>query len=944
MKKLSALLFIILFSICVSAQKPKRKPAASSGKATSSAATVADEKTEFERAVAVADAAERIKALRKFAAAFPNSSEKNRALELVASARAAIADEKMRGGDAAGGVALFKSAIEDAPAPISDKLFADVILQIPANLYFRGERGAAADAAGAIEAKAAGNAKQILGLATFFLGIENADEAKRLAEKAAAIDPNLPAVYQTLGLANRLNFDLAAAAGAYEKALELDVNSSVSKRSLAEMKRAVGKSDEAVALYREILDKNPADAVAANGLILALFDAGKGAEAESEMQKSLAANPNNFMLLVGAAYSYAAGNDAARAVELAQKAIAIEPRYVWSYVALARGFLKQNKLYDAERALLQARAYGNFPTLDYELATVRAAGGFYREAAEELSKSFTVKDDSVGAKLGGRVEKSAGGFIELLADERRASIFEPRAADDAPNAQRLKSLLDFYQKSESAGAAASDAEIADAAEKFINDGGGDGMKLHRRLFAADRLLKKKKALGKAAEFMKGAPAEVDAALNVPNASSAVLADELYESRAIAIAKNQLVIVPQVQRQTLSSVVRGRIEEISGELLLEDNKTSDAVVRLKRAVSVLPEKSAWWRASQWRLGVALEADGKDKEALEAFIKNYTNEAAYNPAKRLVIESVYQKINGSLDGLDARIGAKPDAIATATATTQKPEVAQNQIANATVAVSPKVEAALPIAETKLAPTEKIVAVPAPKVEPTPDKIADEKEIKTAESTQVLPADSSVKIEPEIKEKETPKTETREPETGAAEPKSVEPKQTETAAAAPKKEKPQTAPKSIFEPIIITVPKTESAKKSKPEDKRPDAPEKSTDDAGGNNSSDAGRARVIVSDDKTEQTKCDLTFSQASVSLINNGGNLGILVGLDGDGDAKEITASSSSAADVEVALQPEIGAASNRAYFVFKSVSRKTGVFTVTFEAPCGGKKEFTVKVR
>ncbi len=874
---------------------------------------------------------------------FPNSSEKNRALELTVGARAAIADEKMRGGDAAGGVALFKSAIEEAPAPISDKLFADVILQIPANLYFRGERGAATDAARAIEAKAAGNAKQLLGLATFYLGIENADEAKRLAEKAAAIDPNLPAVYQTLGLANRLNFDLDAAANAYQKALELDTNSAVSKRSLAEMKRAVGKSDEAVALYREILDKNPADAVAANGFILALFDAGKRAEAESEMQKSLAANPNNLMLLVGAAYSYAANNDAARAVELAQKAIAIEPRYVWSYVALARGFLKQNKLYDAERALLQARAYGNFPTLDYELATVRAAGGFYREAAEELAKSFVVKDDSVGAKLGGRVEKRAGSFIELLADERRASIFEPLAADDPQSAQRLKSLLDFYQKTESTDDAASDAEIAEAAEKFINEGGG-GMKLHRRLFAADHLLKKKKALGKAAELMKAAPAEVDAALNVPNASSAVLAEELYESRVAAIAKNQLVIVPQVQRQTLSSIVRGRIEEISGELFLEDNRASDAIVRLKRAVSVLPEKSAWWRASQWRLGVALEADGKDKEALEAFIKNYTNEAAYNPAKRLVIESVYQKVNGSLDGLDARIGAKPDSIETATAA-QKIEAAQNQTANTNVVELPKVEAeTTPAAETKLTPTEKIAAVPAPKVEPTPDKIADEKEIKIAETTQGLPADSSVKTEPEIKQKEMPeteRTETRKPKTKATGTKPIEAKQTEIPADSSMKEKPETAPKSIFEPIIIVVPKIENAKKSKPEDKQPDAPEKSPDDAG---NSDAKRTRVVVTDDKTEQPKCVLTFSQESVSLINNGGNLGILVGLDGDGDAREITAASSSAADVAVALEPEIGAASRRAYFIFKSVSRKTGIFTVTFEAPCGGKKEFIVKVR
>ncbi len=58
MRNFTVLLFIVLFSVSVSAQKPKKKLPLSSGKTTNSAAAVADEKTEFERAVAVADAAE----------------------------------------------------------------------------------------------------------------------------------------------------------------------------------------------------------------------------------------------------------------------------------------------------------------------------------------------------------------------------------------------------------------------------------------------------------------------------------------------------------------------------------------------------------------------------------------------------------------------------------------------------------------------------------------------------------------------------------------------------------------------------------------------------------------------------------------------------------------------------------------------------------------------
>src|SRR5262249_47590550 len=117
-----------------------------------------------------------------------------------------------------------------------------------------------------------------------------------------------------------------------------------------------------------------------------------------------------------------------KAVDLAQKAIAAEPRYVWSHIALARGLMLQNKPLEAEEVLLKAKAYGNFPTIDYELASARCMAGFFREAVEGLQKNFAVSDDSVATQIGGRVERKNASFSEVLADERRASILEPMAA------------------------------------------------------------------------------------------------------------------------------------------------------------------------------------------------------------------------------------------------------------------------------------------------------------------------------------------------------------------------------------------------------------------------------------------------------------------------------------------------------------------------------------
>ncbi len=970
MKKSAILFFLILFSLTTFAQKPTpvKKPS-NFTKTTSS--TVANEKDEFEKAVNQKSATDRIAALQKFVENFPKSNEKTRALELVVSARAEIADEKLRLNDTASGIELFKSAVKDAPTPVSDKLFTEILLQIPTNLFLRAQQAAATEVAKLIEEKVEGNANQMLGLATFYIGTENAAEARRLAEKAIAINPNLPAAYQTLGLANRVNFQLEDAANAYAKALELDANSIVSKRSLAEMKRATGKTEDAIRLYREILAKDESDAAAQTGVALALFDLEKRTEAEVETTKLLEKNPNNLPLLVGAAYWYAAHEDGAKAVELAQKAIAVEPRYAWSYIALARGFLVQKRPLDAEKALLTARQYGNFPTIIYEIAAVRFASGFYREAAEELKKSFAVKDGFLQTRLGGHFSVEAKNFTELLALERQASIFEPLAADNPENADRIKSLFDFSQKLESTDA--SETVISEAADEFVK--GSDRMRVHRQIFAANRLLENKKAFPKVLELTKAAVSGVDSALEAANPAAAILADELYDSRRIAIIRGQLIIVPDVPRQTLLNILRGRIEDISGWTLYQQGKTGEAIVRLKRAVSVLPEKSSWWRASQWRLGTALDADGKSKEALDAYIKSY-RDAEPDVARRIIIESVYQKLNGSLEGLDQKIGAKPVTASIEPSPQSSPTeiIAQNSAKEIPAAQSSPTPELKPTPDVQTSPAPELKSTPEVQPSPTPELKATPEssptpELKTTPAPTTQPtAEQTAQVDAEKKPTPEPKTETvptasPTPELKAENSPAVsptpEPKTEETPAVSPT---PETTPekkptienqtteiksdkplKPLFEPIIITVPKNEPAKPEVKSDETV-ADAKPLDKKG---DSETERPRVVTvakSDLPIEETApCKITVSQESISLLNGGGNLGILVGFEEAGNLKEITASTNSPNDIEVMFEPDIGAQSGRAFFVVKSISSKKGIYTVTFDAPCG-KKNVLVKVR
>src|SRR6185295_10772068 len=179
------------------------------------------------------------------------------------------------------------------------------------------------------------------------------------------------------------------------------------------------------------------------GKVISLLELSRAEEANRALEAAFATNPRNLPLLAGTAYWFAAHENYEKAFELARRAIAIEPRYTWAQIALSRAYLGLKSPLDAERALRFARQYGKFPTLSYELANVLASMGLYDEAVDALNESFTIKDDQIEAYLAGSVPVRESGFIELLAPERRASIYQRTSADNAANAKRLKALLAF---------------------------------------------------------------------------------------------------------------------------------------------------------------------------------------------------------------------------------------------------------------------------------------------------------------------------------------------------------------------------------------------------------------------------------------------------------------------------------------------------------------------
>src|SRR5438270_10926120 len=142
---------LLLSLVCAVETRAQRKPPAQAGSKTtgaarqkSSAQKSAGEdalKSEIDE-IAKLGPAERVERLQAFVKEHAGSPSLLRAPELLTSARAALGDEKLRGGDRAEGIELFRAAVAEAPSAMSDKLFDGVISQLPANLYLLGERDA----------------------------------------------------------------------------------------------------------------------------------------------------------------------------------------------------------------------------------------------------------------------------------------------------------------------------------------------------------------------------------------------------------------------------------------------------------------------------------------------------------------------------------------------------------------------------------------------------------------------------------------------------------------------------------------------------------------------------------------------------------------------------------------------------------------------------------
>lgn len=697
----------------------------------------------LEAALALTEPNARIEALQKYLQAQPDAANADTARGELTRTFAYLGETQLGQKNVDAAVQSFKQAIAAFPKTIDEKFFTEVAVSIPLAVSVRGYRTEAILLARQLEARFGKEPKHLAAVGEFYLSLEAPGEALRALHAASKLAPDDARLYRALGAAYRLNLNLEDAAAQYQSAIKADPKDPRAYFELANLQRAQGRYEVAVNLYNHQLSIEPQHAASLKGSALALLAQGKEDKAaELLTQAARITNTNlqqdNF-LQTQLAFVYLARGNTAKARQAADAALAVEPRYSWSQIVAAEVELAEGKYFEAERHILTAMRYADFPTLHFMLGKIYLSVDDFEGALEQLGKAFTYKNGKYQTRLGGVMDTQADSLAQLLAPERKASLFQAEPITSDTEFRIIENLARFEEalkrgKKSSPGTVSSlvlnqaatklaAAEVEKTSIEFAE--AEASRKAFRWLYAAERLLQTSQAPETALKF----------------------SDQALELSEIATAAEGSVRdLPNVDRNTRLQIFRARALTLRGRSLLRLGRKAEAVATLESAIDAYGTTAERKRA-QWQLAVAKESLGKNDEALNLYI------AAYEPPEknsvgadlnRTIIESVYRKQYGSLAGLEERIGkarensllakATPVAVTpTPAPTSAAPEVSAPATTTPEMPVTTNTEAAKPVENPPATTTEKPAAEIVPAVAPT---LPEARIVTLALSTEALP----------------------------------------------------------------------------------------------------------------------------------------------------------------------------------------------------------------
>lgn len=220
--------------------------------------------------------------------------------------------------------------------------------------------------------------------------------ARRDAEKAVALEPNLAAAHASLGWVRFIvDWDYAGALTELRQAEQLAPSNARSRYQLSQVVLYMGQIDEAIALARQAVDLDPL-AYSAHGILArALMAGGKIEEAEAQGRKSAQLQPaalgNRRWQVIGAVLRGDAETALREADQESSQASAFGPTQGFLHFERALALYASGDRLAADQALAVLEKE-DYQSMAYQIAEVHAWRGESDAAFDWLQRSYDTRD------------------------------------------------------------------------------------------------------------------------------------------------------------------------------------------------------------------------------------------------------------------------------------------------------------------------------------------------------------------------------------------------------------------------------------------------------------------------------------------------------------------------------------------------------------------------
>jgi tetratricopeptide (TPR) repeat protein len=597
-----------------------------------------DVQNEFAR-ISEVRADERIKLLQAFIKkATPLTTP---AYEALLKARAAWAETMLKQQRIEPAIEQFQIAIDEFPKPTNDRIFS-IMLAFPLTVFNHGYRKEAIELMSKFEAISSEQHNRLAQIATFYLNAEDGQDALRVLNRAVELDPKIARYHYGLASAYLIQLQPKEAKAEFQKTINLDPKHPLAFASLAAIYRSEKSLEDAIALYKKQIEVTPETEVAHGGLAICYLLNNQNDLAKEELAKQFAIAPRDFLLFTQLGYLAASRQDYRHAHDWAELALGMAPGYAWARIVLANTLIQQQDFSGAEEILSDIVARGTrFPTLYFEITKALLLAENYDGAFEQIDQYLKITPEAEFELQIGLAPKRAVSLKTLLEKEHQAALALPTSLTSDQEYRLVENFLrfQFYISKLKLGTTQQEvlgrrqrAEIQVKVLEYLAPflSVNDGRQAFRKMWAVEQLLNTDIALERAAELSNELVKEAETATRPENS--------IREAPELDFAKRQ-------------KLFRARAYHLLGQIRLKQGQLEESIKALKLAIDNFTD-SPEQRVAISHLATVTQAAGNDKEALSLYIKSYNKYDDNATVQKVMIENLYRKIHGSLEGLDLK----------------------------------------------------------------------------------------------------------------------------------------------------------------------------------------------------------------------------------------------------------------------------------------------------